>query len=267
MKRIPIRTTLATAALLSVSAPAQAESHGYPYCPTGDIVGSETIWRTTRNEARRAARIRWRRAVENTPTLGRDYTDWGLAQHPPGYYEESDGYFCRTERVLGDPWHKCAAWGVPCKLLDEPRSARLPGPGDLAREETPLDLLGSRLTIARTTPDGVCPAGFILTAHVTGSGTTGRARVTLIDSYGDDETVTIRPEAFNPTSEGKRVARVDFVREYAAATERSFRVSARLVGAAQADGPQRMNPGKSISVNCRTDGIGNLTIEPVQPVE
>ena len=258
---------LALVFVVATTAPSRAvaDEHGFPYCPSGDVVGAETIWRATREEARRAARRHWRNAVRDTPLLGPDYTDWGLAEHPPGYYDGSDGYFCRTVEVLWDPWHKCAAWGVPCTLLAEPRSATLPGATGFAREEAPLELRGATLTIHRTTRRGTCPAGFILTAEVTGAGTTGRALVTLHDSAGRAETVTIRPEAFRADPDGGRIARVDFVREYEGATERSFRVATRLEGDPPPSEPQRVSP-KSIEVNCRTEGLGGFTL-PTNPPE
>lgn len=233
-------------------------------CPFGVIVGSETLWRTTMNEARRAARRRWRSKVEVTPLLGSDFADWSLAQQPP-IYPESDGYFCRTVRVLGDPWHRCAAWGIPCRLLADSRDARaFPASSTFGRSEMPLELRGTSLAIRRTTPAGACPAGFILTASVTGAGTSGSAVVTLVDGTGHRQAKTVGAEDFQASGDGERVARVDFVREFRAATRRSFYVTATIQGARLPPEARRVSP-RTLEVNCRTEPGGATLVQPATP--
>jgi hypothetical protein len=216
-------------------------------------------------EARRGARQRWRNAVEASRFYGPNYKDWDLAKQPLGYYEDSDGYFCRTHRVLGDPWHKCAAWGFPCTTADVPREGNAPRPGSLGREEVPLEIRGSQLKVKRTTRRGDCPAGFILTAEIVGAGTRGRARVTLKGSAGDNESYDVVADDFLATQDDKRIAEVDFVREFRGATERQYWITISG-GGGGVDGPRRVSP-KGLKVNCRTEGTGGMTLEPNRGAE
>lgn len=236
----------------------------------GIINGGETIWRGTREAARRNAREKWRAAVEGTPGLGNDFSNWGWANRPD-IGDGSDGYYCRTVSVWFDKWHKCSAWAEPCNFDSSQPAPEELSPSerrpdlDLAREEAPLRITGTSLDIERVTRRGVCPAAFIVTASITGTGTEGTKRLTLKDNAGGEETTTLRPEDFVATGEGKRVARVDYVRTFDAATERRYRIS---IGAGtQSSEPQRTNPGVSLSVSCRTEGLGDLTVAPERPIE
>lgn len=234
----------------------------------GIINGGETIWRGTREAARRNAREKWRDAVEHTPGLGQEYSNWGWANRPD-IGDGSDGYYCRTVSVWFDKWHKCSAWAEPCNFdPNQPRAAEL-SPSDrqpdldLAREEAPLTITSTALDIERITRRGICPAAFVVTASITGTGTQGTKRLTLKDDADGEESTTLRPEDFIATGEGKRVAKIDFVRTFDAATERRYRIS--LGSGSQSGEPQRTNPGVSLSVSCRTEGIGGLTVAPEPP--
>jgi hypothetical protein len=237
-----------------------ANEHLSKQChPSGGIVsGAEGAWDTIFNAAKRNARIKWRKAVQKTPTMGRDWDDWGLADRNVIFGDCNDGYCCRTTRVWGVKWHQCSAYAIPCRYADISRSGEAPQPAAPAPRRTAPGLVVQDLSLKaeRVSRRGSCPTVINFRAKVVATGEIGDIHLHL-KGGSDGETVILDDADFIDRDNGKKVAKYNFLREFHGIVDRGYTLSVIKGRTAWGDNPRRITPVR-VSSNCRTAEIDGI---------
>lgn len=230
-------------------------------CRDTVISGRSGAWDTIWSAAQRNARIRWRIEVRSTPTFGRSWDDWGIANRDVPFSDCNGGYCCRTKKILGVRWHQCSAYAQPCRYVDVPREGEIEQPPP-RRTGSGLIIEGMTLKADRVSRADDCPAIVVLRATLTATGDIGSVRLRLRGG-NDTEEVVLDEVDFESGTDGMKTATHSFLREFNGIVDRGYSLS--VEGRTRwGDEPRRVNPTR-VSVNCRNAGIGGLTAPALPP--